>query len=130
MSERNPKPEEQLAVDGIGAVEAMAAPPCYEPNGQSGADWRVWLADGRTADVEVTTRPDGDMNSFFAELLLEKDGSHKVWPDERLTHHWTIVVMDRSPAANKARRRLKAVGGEPGVSVGPGGSGGRRSLSG
>ena len=66
MSKRNPQPEEQLAVDGIGAVEEMAAPPSYEPNGQSGADWRVWLADGRTADVEVTTRPDGDINSFLS----------------------------------------------------------------
>ena len=108
MSERNPKPEEQLAVDGIGAVEEMAAPPSYEPNGQSGADWRVWLADVRTADVEVTTRPDGDMNSFFA-ALREKDGSHthRVWQDERLSCHWTIVVIDHSPGTNKARRPLK-----------------------
>ena len=106
VSERNPRPEEQLAVDGIGAVEEMAAPPSYEPDGQSRADWRVWLADGRIADVEVTTRPDGHMSSFFA-ALCERDGSHRVWPDERLMHHWTIVVIDYSPGANKARRRLK-----------------------
>ena len=126
VSKRNPRPEERLAVDGIEAVEEMAAPPCYEPDGQSGADWRVWLADGRTADVEVTTRPDGDMNSFFA-ALRGKDGSHKAWQDERLSCHWTVVLMDRRPGTNKARRPLKelvadlgsvlaeveAVGGDP-----------------
>ena len=106
MCKRNPRSDEQLAVGGIGAVEEMAAPPVYEPDGQSGADWRVWLADGRIADVEVTTRPDSEMNSFFA-TLCEKDGSHRVWPDERLTHYWTVVVMDRSPGTNKARRRLR-----------------------
>ena len=106
MSKRNPRPEERLAVDGIGAVEEMAAPPVYEPDGQSGADWRVWLADGRIADVEVTTRPDGDMSSFFA-ALCEKDGSHKAWQDERLSYHWTTIVMDRRPGTNKARRPLK-----------------------
>ena len=126
MNKRNPQPEERLAVDGIEAVEEMAAPPFYEPDGQSGADWRVWLADGRIADVEVTTRPDGDMNSFFA-ALCEKDGSHKAWQDERLSCHWTIVLMDHRPGTNKARRPLKklvadlgsvlaeveAVGGDP-----------------
>ena len=106
MHRRNPRPDERLAVDGIRAIEEMTAHPSYEPDGQSGADWRVQLADGRIADVEVTTRPDGDMNSFFA-ALCEKDGSHKVWQDERLSHRWTIVVMDRRPGTNKARRPLK-----------------------
>ena len=105
-AERGPRSDEQAAVDAIAAVVGVSAPPSFEPDGPSGADWRVHLNNGRTADVEVTTRPDGDMNSFFA-ALCEKDGSHKVWPDERLAHHWTVVVMDRSPGTNKARRRLK-----------------------
>ena len=106
MSSRASRVGEQVAVDAIAAVEGLATHPLYEPDGPSGADWRVQLTDCRIADVEVTTRPDGDMAGFFA-ALCEKDGSHKVWTDEQLMHHWTIVVMDRSPGINKARRRAK-----------------------
>lgn len=108
MSKRGPRSDEQLAVDGIGAVEEMAKAPAYEPDGPSGPDWRVWLAAGGIADVEVTTRPDGEMSGFFA-ALLKRDGSPKVWSDDRLTHRWTTVVIDHSPGVNKARRSLRTL---------------------
>ena len=96
MSPREPRVDEQTAADAIAAVEKLATRPRYEPAGANGPDWRVQLADGRTADVEITTRPDGDMHGFFA-ALHEKDGSIKRWRDDRLSWDWTIMVVDYDP---------------------------------
>ena len=71
--------------------------------GRAVLTWRVRMTDGRTADVEVTTNIDEPMASFFG-ALHERDGSPRVWPDERLSYRWAVLVVDGSPAANKARR--------------------------
>ena len=94
-------------MDAAAAVEALSAHPEFEPNGPSTApDWRVQLSGRRTADVEVTSRPDGDMSSFFA-ALQKKDGTPKVWRDDQLSWDWNIMVVDHHPGYNKGRRRLK-----------------------
>ena len=64
------------------------------------------MTDGRVADVEVTTVPNGDVRSFSAELH-EKDGSFKTWSNERLSCRWTVFVFDRDPGTNKKRRPLE-----------------------
>ncbi len=66
------------------------------------------MTDGRVADVEVTTVPNGDVRSFSAELH-DKDGSFKTWSDERLSCRWTVFVFDRDPGTNKKRRPLETL---------------------
>ena len=66
MSEKKPSGSEQDAADAIRSVEELLKPPEFEPNVRDTApDWRVTMTNGRVADVEVTTRTDGDAMSFF-----------------------------------------------------------------
>ena len=103
MSEKNPEVDEQAAADAICAVEDLAAPPEYEPNGRDTApDWRVQCADGRVADVEVTRSTDETAEWFIQSL--SPDGSARDWPDERLSFGWTIAVSEHISATNQ---RLK-----------------------
>jgi len=61
-----PRVDEQAAADAISAVVKLMEPPVFEPNGRDTApDWRMTLADGRVADVEVTIWTDGGERSFL-----------------------------------------------------------------
>ena len=97
MSKKQPRADEQAAVDAIRAVEDLAADPRYEPNGRDTApDWRVRLADGRVADVEVILCADEDA-TWFRESLAPK-GRARRKRDESLSYRWTVIVSDGSPS--------------------------------
>ena len=91
---------------GLEVVRAVVDVARYErlvPFGNGGTpDWRVWMADGRIADVEVTTCPDGEGQSFFK--ALSDDGSGREWLDARLSHKWTVMMSD--PSARFSERPL------------------------
>ena len=102
-----PSDTERAAADAICAVVDVAHCERLEPSGHvKTPDWRLSLADGRVADVEVTGCTDGDTAAFFAELH-ERDGSPATWEDERLSCQWSVSVFDRDPGTNKKRRPLK-----------------------
>ena len=108
MSDAEPSEAERDGLEAVRAVVALAAHERLEPSGKTRAgtgDWRVWMADGRVADMEVTTFTDPDVRSFSAQLH-EKDRSIKTWSDERLSCQWTVFVFDRDPGTNKRRRPL------------------------
>ncbi|MYI36990.1 MAG: hypothetical protein F4118_11285 [Acidimicrobiaceae bacterium] len=68
------------------------------PSGKSGEktpDWRVWLAEGRKADVEVTRCTDEGIRAFKA--ALEPKGRSGRWTDSRLSYEWTISITDHGP---------------------------------
>lgn len=114
---KGPRVDEQTAADAIRVVEDLVADPCYEPNGRDTApDWRMPLSDGRVADVEVMWFTDEAERSFSA-ALTDRDGSPRVWPDERLSYRWRVMVLDRSPGDNRKRRPLKTLIGELGATL-------------
>ena len=95
-----PRVDEQAAADGISAVVKLVEPPEFEPNGRDTApDWRITMTCGRVADVEVIRSTDEDATWFMQSLA--PDGSPRVKPDARLSHEWTILVSDQSPATNR-----------------------------
>lgn len=98
---------ERAAADAIRAVVEVTHSERLEPRGHvKTPDWRMVLADGRVADVEVTGCTDGDTAAFFA-AFHERDGTLRSWEDERLSCMWDVVVIDRDPGFNKKRRPLK-----------------------
>ena len=117
MSRVGVSDDEQAAADAIGAVVDAAYFERLEPPGHMKTpDWRVTLACGRVADVEVTTYTDGDALSF-SDALTNKDGSPKVFNDERLSYTWTVFVSDRNPGTNKRRRPAKELARELGTTL-------------
>ena len=92
MSDAEPSEAERDGLEAVRAVVAVTAHERLEPSGKTRAgtgDWRVWMADGRVADMEVTTFTDSDVRSFSAQLH-KKDGSFKTWGGRE-----TFVRMDR-----------------------------------
>ena len=109
MKPKAPRVDEQAAADAISAVVELVEPPEFEPNGRDTApDWRMRMSDDRVADVEVMWFTDEAERSFFG-ALTERDGSPRAWPDERLSHRWPVLVLDRSPGDNKKRRPLETL---------------------
>ena len=101
---KKPEEDEQAAADAISAVVEPLEPPEWEPNGRDTAPgWRLQLAGGREADVEVTLWTDDDARAFMASL--SPDGSAARWPDPRLSYRWIITVSDLSP--DKRDRTIK-----------------------
>ena len=100
MKPKAPRVDEQAAADAISAVVKLVEPPEFEPNGRDTApDWRIKMTCGRVADVEVIRSTDEDAVWFMESLA--PDGSPRVRPDARLSHEWTILVSDQSPATNR-----------------------------
>ena len=100
MKPKAPRVDEQAAADAISAVVTLVEPPEFEPNGRDTApDWRVRMSGGRVADVEVIRSTDEDATWFMQSLA--PDGTARVRRDARLSHEWTIVVADLSPATNR-----------------------------
>ena len=98
---------ERAAADAVCAVVDVAHCERLEPRGHiKTPDWRMVLAEGRVADVEVTGCTDGDSAAFFS-AAHEKDGTLKEWSNEKLSHRWTVMVLDRDPGYNKERRPLE-----------------------
>ena len=109
MSGNEPSETEKAALEALLGVVSVADHKRLVPSGKTRektGDWRVWLADGRIADVEVTRWTDGATTAFF-NAAHEKDDSLKEWSNEKLSHRWTVMVFDRDPGFNKKRRPLE-----------------------
>ena len=109
VSGNEPSEAEKDGLEAVRGVVDVIDHKRLEPSGKTGektGDWRVWTADGRVADVEVTTFTDPDVRSFSAQLH-EKDRSIRTWSDEQLSCQWTVFVFDRDPGTNKKRRPVK-----------------------
>ena len=98
MSGNKPSEAEK---DGLAAVRGVVDVTDHkrlEPSGKTGertGDWRVWTADDRIADVEVTTCTDDEAAGFFK--ALHHRGSPRVRKAERLSHRWRIGLSDFRP---------------------------------
>ena len=109
MKRRGPRVDEQAAADAISAVVELLEPPEFEPNGRDTApDWRMWMHDGCTADVEVTSCTDGEAAGFFKALY--HGGLERVWCDKRLSHRWRVWVADHSDRGSERRSVKELVG--------------------
>jgi len=106
------RPDEQAAMDAICGIEDVAGYQRLKPEGgMPTPDWRVTLANGRVADVEVTLAADEAELSFWAqmsEVTIDPESGmkrHKPkrWPDSRLCFEWHVWVSDHHPADNKKR---------------------------
>lgn len=98
MSSNEPDAVEKAGLEVVRGVEEVARHKRLTPSGKSGEktpDWRVWLDDGRKADVEVTRCTDEGIRAFKA--ALEPKGMPGRWTDPRLSHEWTISITDHSP---------------------------------
>ena len=98
MSGNEPSEAENAGLEAVRGVVDVTDHKRLEPSGKTGektGDWRVWTADGRIADVEVTTCTDRDAAEFFN--ALHHRGLPRVRKDKRLSHRWTVWVSDHSP---------------------------------
>ena len=111
VSRNEPRADEQAAADAIRAVEDVERCERLLPSGRDKTpDWRVFMTDGRVADVEVTLCTD-EAGVRFTQSFSPR-GSARCWPDERLSYVWTVFASDHTPAANRhlpLREMMKAV---------------------
>ena len=101
MSGNEPDAVEEAALEVVCGVEDVTHYERLLPSSNGGtSDWRVWMADGRVADVEVTTCTDPNERELFAAMHT-KDGTPKQWPDRRLAHRWKVFISYPSPRFSK-----------------------------
>ena len=102
MPEDDSTVEEQLAVRLICKFEDVADVERLVPSGHvSTPDWRLTMADGRVADVEVIWDADGAAQRFEKQLgVVREDVStlrsrrlRREWPDLRLALVWDVRVF-------------------------------------
>ena len=97
MSNTKSDEVEQAGLEAVCGVEPVTQYERLVPSGNGGTpDWRVWLVDGRIADLEVTTCTDGNERRLFAQMHA-RDGTPQEWPDRRLAFRWTVFVSDSGP---------------------------------
>ena len=114
MSGNEPSEVERAGLEVVRTVVGVTDHKRLEPSGEPGektGDWRVWMADGHVADVEVTRCTDGHETAFF-DAAFEKDDSKREWRNKKLSCRWTIGVSDSNPGFNRKRRSLKKWGAE------------------
>ncbi len=98
MSGTGPSEAEKDGLEAVRAVVDVADHKRLERSGKTGektGDWRVWMADGRVADVEVTTCTDDEAAGFFN--ALHRGGLPRVRKAKRLSHRWRVWLSDHSP---------------------------------
>ena len=100
MSSSEPSEDEWAGLDVVRRVVEVADYERLVPSGRDGEgtpDWRVWIAQERVADVEVTLCTDENTRRFTESLSPR--GSPRYRADERLSYEWAVVVGDLSPNA-------------------------------
>ena len=105
---------ERNGLEAVRAVVDVTDHKRLEPSGKPGekaGDWRVRMADGRVADVEVTRWLDGHETAFF-NAAFEKDDSKREWSNTKLSCRWTVGVSDNNPGFNRKRRSLEKWGAD------------------
>lgn len=113
MSGNEPSEAEQAGLEAVRAVVDVTAHKRLVPSvktGEKTGDWRVWTADGSIADVEVTRCVDSDARRFAGALSANGDAA-KVWPDDRLSHKWTLLVSGHSSSIDGRRRLVRELMG-------------------
>ena len=101
MSGNEPDAVEEAGLEVVCGVVDVTDYERLVPSGNGGTpDWRVWMADERVADVEVTTCTDRNERRLSAAMHA-KDGTPQEWPDRRLAHRWTVFISDPGPRFNK-----------------------------
>ena len=101
MSDAEPSEAERDGLEAVRGVVDVTDCERLVPSGNGGTpDWRVWMADGRVADVEVTTCTDRNERRLSAAMHA-KDGTPQEWPDRRLAHRWTVFISDPGPRFSK-----------------------------
>ena len=139
VSEDDSKVEERLAVRLIRKFEDLVHVERLEPPGSVPTpDWRLTMAGGRVADVEVTRDTDQEVQSFESQLGVVQPDEHtgrsrwvpKEWLDPRLGWQWHVQISEHDPHNNKRPVRglvealisvlveVEAVGGTPAEMVG------------
>ena len=102
--------EELLAVRLVHEFEDVAAVERLKPPGHVPTpDWRLTMADGRVADMEVvwdTNQAGRNFENQLAEEHVDEDAlarrrSRKEWPDARLSLVWDVRVYDHTPDDNR-----------------------------
>ena len=110
MPEDDSTVEERLAIRLIREFEDLANVERLEPPGSVPTpDWRIEMADGRNADVEVVWDTNEAGRKFESQLAEEhpdddalvRRRSHKEWPDPRLSLVWDAEIHDHDPENNR-----------------------------
>lgn len=118
MPESGVRIDEQAALDVIHQVEDVAGYERLKPPGSVPTpDWRVTLADGRLADVEVILDTDAaarSVRSQFSDATVDPSTGKtrhaaKEWPDPRLSYVWDVWVSDHNPSMNGRRSARELV---------------------
>ena len=102
VPEDNPTVEEQLAVRLVREFEDVADVERLKPPGHVATpDWRLTMADGRVADMEVTWDTSEAGRKLQRQLGEEHVDQHSLrrrplrreWPDSRLSFVWDVRVF-------------------------------------
>lgn len=87
---------ERMGLAAVRAVEDVTYYRRLAPGKDPTPDWRVKMADGREADIEVTEVTDGQARSLRCQLT-SRDNRAREWSASGLTHDWSIGVTFMSP---------------------------------
>ena len=93
MSGNEPSEDEWAGLEVVRRVVEVANYKRLVPSDRDGArtpDWRVWIAQERVADVEVTLCTDEDTKRFTESL--SPHGSPRYRADERLSYESTSAA--------------------------------------
>ncbi|MCY4632669.1 MAG: hypothetical protein OXE75_17555 [bacterium] len=100
---RQPRVEEQFALETIEALESVVSHRWLDANREPTPDLELKLSGGRTVAVEITMNTDGAARSLRASF----DGRR--WPRVELACEWWVIVSDHSRVARGRRRNIKAL---------------------
>ena len=100
---RQPRDEEQFALETIEAVESVVSHRWLDAGREPTPDLELKLSGGRTVAVEITMSTDGAARSLCESL----DGRR--WPRAELACEWWVILSDYSREARGRRRNIKAL---------------------
>ena len=100
---RQPRDEEQFALETIEAVEIVVSHRWLDAGREPTPDLELKLSGGRTVAVEITMSTDGAARSLCESL----DGRR--WPRAELACEWWVILSDHSREARGRRRNIKAL---------------------
>lgn len=103
MATRQPRVEEQAALEVIRAVEDVVSHRWLEEGSVPTPDLEVVLGDGRVALVEITMSTEGARRSLYDEFDC------KQWRLPGLDWVWSVVLSDHSPERRARRRDVKTL---------------------